>query len=128
MRVLLDTNVLLRSAARSAQLSVDARELIEDVDNDVYFSAASIWEIAIKSALRRADFRIDVAVLRASMPVRGFSELPVSADHATAVSRLPMIHRDPFDRLLVAQSIIEPMILLTLDETLRAYGSTVRVV
>jgi len=129
VRLLLDSHLLLWTAADDARLTAEARVAIEDADNEVYFSAASIWEIAIKSALRRKDFRVDVSVLRASLPQSGFVELPVTADHAAAISRLPSgHHRDPFDRLLVAQSIVEPMVLLTNDASLGHYGPTVRVV
>ncbi|HEX6464851.1 MAG TPA: type II toxin-antitoxin system VapC family toxin [Vicinamibacterales bacterium] len=128
MRVLLDTQLLLWSAAHSARLRNEVRELIEDADNDVYYSAASIWEIALKSALRKRDFRVDIVALTDSLPSKGFSELPITARHAAAVSQLPPIHRDPFDRVLVAQSVNEPMVLLTTDNVLYAYGPTIRVV
>lgn len=127
MRILLDSHLLLWAAADARRLSADARDAIEDEENDVYFSAASMWEIAIKGALGRRDFRIDLSLLRQTLPERGFHELPVTADHAVAVSDLPPIHRDPFDRLLVAQSIVEPMVLMTNDVLLRKYGPTIRV-
>ena len=128
MRILLDSHLVLWAAADDPRMSAEARDAIENPANDVYFSAASIWDMAIKSALRRKDFRVDVSALRASLPARGFTELAVTGHHAAATLRLPAIHRDPFDRLLVSQSLIEPMILLTSDQTLSAYGPTVRVV
>ena len=128
MRLLLDTHVLLWAAASSKRLPQEARELLEDASNDAYYSAASIWEIAIKSSLGRKDFRIDVDALVKALPDMGLIELPVSGAHAAGVSRLPPIHRDPFDRLLVAQSVAEPLMLLTNDAMLKRYTSNVRVV
>jgi PIN domain nuclease of toxin-antitoxin system len=106
----------------------EARELLQDDSNDVYYSAASIWEIAIKSSLRRKDFRVDLTQLLATLPEMGLVELPVTAAHAAGVTRLPPIHRDPFDRLLIAQSIVEPLTLLTNDALLDRYRVGARVV
>ncbi len=128
MRLLVDTHLLLWAVASSRQLSREARMLIEDPANEVYYSAASIWEIAIKSALRRKDFRVDVMALLAALPRMGFVELPVTGAHAAQVEQLANIHRDPFDRLLVAQSAVEPLTLLTNDALLARYGDGVRVV
>jgi PIN domain nuclease of toxin-antitoxin system len=128
VRLLLDTHLLLWAAASSGRLSSHARSLIEDPGNDVHYSAASVWEIAIKSTLRRKDFRVDLRRLRATFPVMGLTELPVTAAHAVEVTQLPAVHRDPFDRLLIAQSIAEPMVLLTNDTVLGRYGAAVRVV
>lgn len=128
MRLLLDTHMLLWAAADSERLPRQARELLEDGANDAYYSAASIWEIAIKSALRRKDFRIDLAALETTLPAMGLIELPVTAAHAAGVARLPPIHRDPFDRLLIAQSIAEPLTLLTNDGILGRYAGSVRIV
>ena len=128
MRLLLDTQLLLWAAASSARLPREARELLEDDGNELYYSAASIWEIAIKSSLRRKDFRIDIAQLLATLPEMDLVELPVTAVHAAGVTRLPPIHRDPFDRLLIAQSIVEPLTLLTNDTLLERYRVGARVV
>ena len=128
MRLLLDTHLLLWAAASSKRLPREARELLEDDDNEVYYSAASIWEIAIKSSLRRKDFRIDLAQLLATLPEMGLVELPITAVHAAGVTRLPPIHRDPFDRLLIAQSMVEPLALLTNDALLDRYRVGARVV
>jgi PIN domain nuclease of toxin-antitoxin system len=128
MRVLVDTHLLLWAAASSRRLSKEARLLLEDADNEVFFSAASLWEVAIKAALRKADFKVDVPMLRRALADMGFVELPVSAAHAERLAALPPVHRDPFDRMLVAQSLVEPMVLLTNDSTLAAYGEVVRVV
>jgi PIN domain nuclease of toxin-antitoxin system len=128
MRLLVDTHLLLWAAARSGRLPREARRLLEDPANEVYFSAASLWEIVIKAALRSPDFRMDVSVLRPALAAMGFAELQVSGAHTEALARLPPIHRDPFDRVLVAQGLAESLVLLTNDGTLAAYGSTVRVV
>jgi len=128
VRLLLDTHLLLWAAASSKRLPREARELMEDDSNDVYYSAASIWEIAIKSSLRRKDFRIDLPRLLATLPEMGLVELPITAAHAAGVTGLPPIHRDPFDRLLIAQSITEPLTLLTNDALLESYRVRARVV
>jgi PIN domain nuclease of toxin-antitoxin system len=128
VRLLLDTHLLLWAAARSKSLPREARELIENAANEVYFSAASIWEIAIKLSLGRKDFRIDLPALQMALPDMGLIELPVTAVHATGITKLPLIHRDPFDRLLVSQSIAEPLTLLTNDAVLARYSAAVQVV
>ena len=128
MRLLVDTHLLLWAVASSRRLPRGARALIEDPANEVYYSAASIWEIAIKSALRRKDFRVDVPALLAALARMGFVELPVTGAHAARVVQLANIHRDPFDRLLVAQSVVEPLTLLTNDRLLARYGEGIRVV
>lgn len=128
MRLLLDTHLLLWAVGSSERLSAEARSLIEEPANEVHYSAASVWEVAIKRALRRRDFQVDVTVLERALSGMGLVELPVTAAHAVAVTRLPDIHRDPFDRLLVAQSLVEPMVLLTNDTALERYGRLVRVV
>jgi PIN domain nuclease of toxin-antitoxin system len=128
VRLLLDTHLLLWAAANSKRLPREARQLIEDENNDVYYSAASIWEIAINSSLRRKDFRVDLPRLLVALPEMGLVELPITAAHAAGVAGLPPIHRDPFDRLLVAQSITEPLTLLTNDALLERYRVGARVV
>ena len=128
MRLLLDTHLLLWAIADSKRLPTEVRALLEDESNEVYYSAASIWEIAIKASLKRKDFRIDLKLLLSTLPEMGAVELPVTAAHAAGVGKLPFIHRDPFDRLLIAQSIAEPLILLTNDNILGRYRAGVRVV
>lgn len=128
MNLLLDTQLLIWSAVRDAKLSRRARELIEDTENHLWFSAASIWEAAIKSALGRPDFRYEVGSLRAGLLANGYEELPVEGRHAIAYRDIPALHRDPFDRLLVAQASCEGMILLTADQFLGRYGSYVMTV
>lgn len=128
MRILLDTHILLWAVGMSGRLSKATRKLLESPDNDIYYSAASLWEIAIKSSLRRDDFRVDSEKLLETMPETGFDELAVTARHAVEVSRLPHLHKDPFDRMLIAQSRVEPMILLTNDEKLIPYWEGVQLV
>ena len=126
MRRLLDTNVLLWTVTSSRRLSKRTRALIEDPATDVFYSAASLWEIAIKAGFRRREFRIDVETFHEALPEVGLAELPIRAGHAVAVTKLPDVHRDPFDRMLVAQALIEPLVLLTNDEILAKYPATVR--
>ena len=128
MRVLVDTHLLLWAVASSRRLPKEARSLILDMANEVFYSAASVWEVAIKSVLWRRDFRADPIVLVRALAQSGFSELPVTAAHAARVAGLPAIHRDPFDRLLVAQSLAEPMTLLTNDAVLLGYDPLVQLV
>lgn len=128
MRILLDTHLLLWAMAASRKLPPTVKAQVLDPANDIYFSAASLWEIAIKRGLRREDFRIDLDALMAALRESGFLELPIAAMHAIGVAQLPPIHKDPFDRLLVAQSMAEPMTLLTNDATLADYWDGVKVV
>ena len=125
MRLLLDTHILLWALTRHRRLNARTRALLVDPANEVLFSAASIWEIAIKARLRRTDFSVQpdqiVRVARES----GFEELPVRAHAAALVADLPLHHRDPFDRLLVAQAIIEPVRLYTSDPQLSSYSDLV---
>ena len=126
MKLLLDTHVLLWALGDVKRLSLNVRRQIEDPDNDVLFSAASIWEIAIKSSQGRSDFSIDPRVIDREARVAGFAELPISAGHALAVQGLPSHHRDPFDRLLIAQALTEPAWLYTSDKLLVRYEGPVR--
>ena len=126
MRLLLDTHVLLWSAVGHDRLSDTARQLIEDPQNTPVFSVASIWETAIKYGLGRDDFDVEPRLLRRGLIENGYEELAISSDHAVAVDRLPTIHRDPLDRLLVAQAMVEGMILLTSDARVATYPAPVR--
>ncbi len=128
MRLLVDTHLVLWAAAKSRRLPREARRLLEDPANEVFYSAASLWEIAIKAALRRSDFRVDLALLRPALAAMDFVELPVSGAHAERLASLPPIHKDPFDRMLVAQSLSEPLVLLTNDPALAGYGEGIKVV
>jgi PIN domain nuclease of toxin-antitoxin system len=126
MRLLLDSHVLLWAARHPERLSPTARDLIASPTNDPMFSAASLWEIGIKIALGRPDFDYDPRILRRDLVDNGYLEISVSAAHACAVLNLPRIHKDPFDRLLIAQSIVEDITLLTTDPVMAQYGGLVR--
>ncbi|MDR2013632.1 MAG: type II toxin-antitoxin system VapC family toxin [Rhodanobacter sp.] len=128
MRLLLDTHVILWAAIRPDKLPAAARKLLENSRNELIFSVVSLWEIAIKHALGRADFRIDPHVLRRGLLESNYVELPILAEHVLATVNLPPLHHDPFDRLLVAQALAEGMVLLTVDEALAGYSGPVRVV
>lgn len=128
MRILLDTHLLLWAMAASRKLPRAVKSQLLDPNNDVYYSAASLWEIAIKQGLQRKDFRIDIDALMEALEASGFIELPIKAVHAVGVARLPPIHKDPFDRLLVAQSMAEPLTLLTNDTALADYWDGVKVI
>jgi PIN domain nuclease of toxin-antitoxin system len=126
MRVLLDTHVLMWALAEPRRLDRETRATIESRDIEVLFSAASIWEIAIKAGLGRSDFAFDPAEIARSALDTGFTELPVRSEAAAFVAQLPLLHRDPFDRVLVAQAIVEPATLLTADVQLAPYTELVR--
>lgn len=121
MKLLLDTHLLLWAANDSKRLSANARRLINDPANDLLFSAVSIWEVAIKSSQGKTGFNLDPRLLRRSLLDNGYSELPISSAHAVAISALPDIHRDPFDRILVAQATTEGITLLTVDSLVARY-------
>lgn len=126
MKLLLDTQILLWSAGQPEQLSAAARKLLDDPQNELLFSAASLWEIAIKNALGRPDFRVDPRMLRRGLLDNGYLELPVSSQHAVEIDTLPPIHKDPFDRLLLAQAQCEGILLVTSDALLAKYPGPVR--
>ncbi len=126
MKLLLDTHLLLWAAAEPGRLSASARKLMKDVKNELMFSAASFWEIASKRGLGRNDFQCDPRLLRRGLLDNGYSELPIGADHALAIEGLPPIHKDPFDRLLIAQAIVEGITLLTSDPLVAKYAGPVR--
>ena len=126
MRFLLDTHVLLRAAEGPDRLPPEALDLIENPATELVYSAVSIWEVAIENGLGRADFRVDPRLLRRGLLEHGYTELPVTGTHAAAVDLLPPIHKDPFDRLLVAQAQIEGMTLLTMDEVVGRYPGPIQ--
>lgn len=127
-RFLVDTQLLLWNVYGSRKLPARVARLFRDGRHRFFYSAASIWEIAIKAGLGRDDFVADAAAIRETLDENGFEELPVRAQHAVAMSRLPAIHGDPFDRMLVAQANAEPMAMITTDERLAAYPGTIEVV
>jgi PIN domain nuclease of toxin-antitoxin system len=123
MRFLLDTHVLLWALANPKRLPEPVFDLIETTGNEILFSAASIWEIAIKAQLLHVEFGVDAMTIIDAARATGFTELAVSTQHAAGVSNLPLHHKDPFDRMLISQAIMEPARLLTADRTLSAYSN-----
>jgi PIN domain nuclease of toxin-antitoxin system len=128
VRVLVDTHLLLWAAVTPRSLSNAARELLADPTNHLFFSVVSIWEVAIKRGLDRPDFDVDPRILRREALENGYAELLINIDHAVAIELLPRVHKDPFDRLLVAQAAIEGIMLATADPVIARYPGPVRLV
>ena len=126
MKLLLDTHLLLWAAGEPGRLPARARALIKDSANELIFSAASLWEIAIKRRLGRDDFRVDPRLLRRGLLDNSYCELPITSEHAVAIDSLPPIHKDPFDRILVAQATVEGLTLLTVDPVVAQYRGPIR--
>jgi PIN domain nuclease of toxin-antitoxin system len=126
MRFLLDTHLLIWGLTDTKRISAPTQALLEDRGNDLYFSVVSLWEIGVKRALARSAFDIDPHLLRGELLSRGYIELQVKAEHALAVGQLPKIHKDPFDRLLICQTLVEGLTLLTKDEHVLEYPVSVR--
>jgi PIN domain nuclease of toxin-antitoxin system len=126
VKLLLDTQLLLWAAGEPKRLSAAARKLLNDPRNELSFSAASLWEIAIKSRLGREDFRVEPRLLRRGLLDNGYTELPVTSQHAVSIDVLPPLHKDTFDRLLLAQALCEGITLLTSDALLAQYPGPVR--
>lgn len=125
MILLLDTHLLLWAVGMPDRLSRQARMLLEDPDNQPVFSVASLWEISIKRALGRSDFQVDPRLLRRGLTDNGYQELAITGEHALQVDSLPPIHKDPFDRILVAQAMAEGITLLTSDDIVARYPGPV---
>jgi PIN domain nuclease of toxin-antitoxin system len=128
MKLLLDTHLLLWAAGNPSRLSAQARKLICADKNQLYFSTASLWEIVIKSGLGRGDFKVDTRVLRRGLLDNEYSELAIASDHVVAIESLPSLHKDPFDRLLIAQATVEGLVLLTSDPIVSGYPGPTRLV
>jgi PIN domain nuclease of toxin-antitoxin system len=126
VKLLLDTQILLWAAGQPERLSAAARKLLNDPGNELLFSAASLWEVAIKNTLGREDFRVEPRLLRRGLLDNDYVELPVTSQHAVNIDGLPLLHKDPFDRLLLAQAISEGITLLTADKQLAEYRGPVR--
>lgn len=126
MKYLLDTHILLWALFEPNKLSSEAKALLENQESNLFFSAASIWEITIKNGLGRDDFCVDAGVIRRELLDNGYIELPITSDHAVFISNLPSIHKDPFDRLLIAQAITEGIILLTVDPLILKYTGPIQ--
>jgi PIN domain nuclease of toxin-antitoxin system len=131
MRLLLDTHIALWGVSDKERLGADTQRLLEDVESDVFVSVATLWEIAIKYALpkgRPDDMPVSAKDALADFLEAGYQVLDVTSSHALAVASLPPLHRDPFDRMLIAQARVEPMRLLTADRTVAAYGAGVELI
>lgn len=126
MKLLLDTHLLLWAAGLPERLTAAARALIEAPENELVFSVASLWEVAIKRGLGRDDFQVSTPVLRRGLLDNGYGELPITSQHAVAIEGLPPIHKDPFDRMLVAQATVEGISLLTTDPLVARYPGPIR--
>ena len=126
MKLLLDTQLLLWAAGQPGRLSPAARKALSDYSNELIFSAASIWQVTIKNSLGRDDFQIEPRVLRRGLIENGYVELPITSEHAVNVDILPAVHKDPFDRMLLAQALSEGITLLTTDAQLARYRGPVR--
>ena len=128
MRLLLDTHILIWAASEPERLSRTAASVIEDVSNEIVFSAVSLWEIAIKTGRGRDDFQVDAGLFRRNLFDNGYTEIAVTGAHATALANLPPLHKDPFDRMLVAQAMIEGLTLVTADPAVAKYPGAIRLV
>ena len=126
MKLLLDTHLLLWAAGQPERLSAAARKLLDDPRNELLFSAASLWEIVIKNSLGREDFRVEPRLLRRGLLDNGYAELPVTSQHAVNIDSLPPLYKDPFDRLLLSQALLEGITLLTGDAQLARFRGPVR--
>jgi len=126
MKVLLDTDLLLWAAGQPERLSPAALRLVNSAETDLLFSAASLWEIAIKRSLGRTDFQVDARLLRRGLLDNGYGEVSIKSEHVVATGDLPPIHKDPFDRVLVAQATIEGALLLTADPLVAQYPGPIR--
>ncbi len=128
MKLLLDTHILLWAANEPDRLSAKALALLNDPDHELLFSAASLWEIAIKNGLGRDDFKVDARLLRRGLLDNDYSELAIVSAHAVFVESLPPIHKDPFDRILVAQATVEGITLVTSDSMVAKYPGPIQFV
>ncbi|OHV83761.1 type II toxin-antitoxin system VapC family toxin [Rhizobium sp. LCM 4573] len=128
MKVLLDSHLLVWLVGASYRLPLDAREIIENPDHEIFFSSASIWELSIKYSSGKIGLELPPRMLYRVLIESDFQELAVTATHALEVELLQPIHKDPFDRILVAQSMSEGMLLLTSDETIAQYNGPIRLV
>jgi PIN domain nuclease of toxin-antitoxin system len=126
VKLLLDTHLLLWAAGQPDRVPTAAASMIEDSANELLFSAASLWEITIKVGSGREDFRVEPRLLRRGLLDNGYEELTVTGEHALAIESLPPLHRDPFDRMLVAQATVEGVLLLTTDRMVGGYPGPVR--
>ncbi len=125
MKILLDTNILLWVAGSPEKIPENILNQIQDTQNTLFFSAASIWEIAIKHTLGKPDFSFDPLTIYQALVENNYIELAITGNHTIATKHLPQIHKDPFDRMLIAQAIAENMLLVTADRTIAKYSAPV---
>lgn len=125
---MIDTHLLIWAASEPEKLSSQALSLMANPEHELLFSAASIWEIAIKNGLGRDDFKVDARLLRRGLLDNDYTELTITSAHAVFVESLPLIHKDPFDRILVAQATVEGFTLLTADSTVARYPGPIELV
>ena len=128
MTLLLDTHLLLWAAGNPGRLSSESQDLLDNPDTELMFSTASIWEVVIKNALGRSDFRVEPQELRDGLIQNDYNELVIRSEHVLAVSLLPLIHKDPFDRILIAQAQVENVTLLTTDDQVARYPGPIQAV
>ena len=126
MHLLLDTHLLVWAMGSPDRLPIGLRTMLEDPDHTPIFSVASLWELVIKAALHRPDFNVQPGLLRRALLEAGWLELPIKAQHVLAVADLPHLHRDPFDRLLLAQANADSLLLITADQQLAQYPGPIR--
>jgi PIN domain nuclease of toxin-antitoxin system len=126
MKLLLDTHLLVWSSWTPSKVSSIGHAFINNFENELFFSAASLWEIAIKQSLGKRGFDIDARDLRSGLLKNGYNELPVTSNHAIATRVLPALHKDPFDRILVAQALVEGITLLTVDPVVARYPGPIK--
>ncbi len=125
MKYLLDTHLLLWAAGQPERLSTDALSILENPTNQLLFSAASLWEVSIKTGLGRDDFSVNPRLLRRGLLDNGYVELPITSEHTVSLDNLPPIHKDPFDRLLIVQAMVEGITLLTSDALVARYAGSI---
>lgn len=128
MKFLIDTHLLIWAANEPEKLSRKALSLMANPEHELLFSAASIWKIAIKNGLGRDDFKVDARLLRRGLLDNDYTELAITSAHAVFVENLPLIHKDPFDRILIAQASAEGFTLLTADSTVAKYPGPIELV
>lgn len=128
MRLLLDTHILLWLADKPERLPISVLDLLKEPTTELVFSVVNIWEVGIKFSLGKPAFQVDPSMLLLRCRSEKLTELPVLAEHSLQVPRLPLIHRDPFDRILIAQAIVEGLTFLTADTQLGAYADPVRLI
>ena len=128
MNLLLDTHLLICAASTPERLSSEALSLLQNLEHKLYFSAVNLWEISIKRRLGRQDFRVDPSLLHRGLIENGYTELVVKSFHCIALEQLPVIHKDPFDRMLVAQAVSEGMLLLTSNSVIAEYPGPIQLV